>query len=140
MRNKIYDEIKIFELNVFREKCDCGDIIEYKLGYDTNTYLCPGIIEDSVAINLLSWQIYPICYELNDFVMLNTLYVTHVYNYGERIENDTGYYVLNLEVNEAKELYNKAKKMIENIKLMREKNIIWFEKERAKILQNRLDR
>lgn len=140
MRDKIFDEIKIFAINTYIDKIDYGDVIEYIPEYETNTVLVPGVIIDGVAINLLSGSIYPVLYNFSENIMLGTPYVTHIYNYGERIENETGYYLLNLEVEEAKEYYDKAKKMVENMKMMKKNNIIWFEKEKAKILENRLYR
>lgn len=140
MRDKIFDEIKIFALNVYIDKIDYGDVVEYLMGYEDKTVLVPGAIIDGVAINLLSQQIYPVLHNLSDGIVLGTPYITYIYNYGERIQNDTGYYLLDLEPSEAKEYYNKAKNMIEHMKEMEANNVIWFEKEKAKILENKLYR
>lgn len=140
MRNKVYDGIKIFALQVYTEKVEYPDVTEYIEQYEENTMVCPGVIIDGMCINLFTLEIYPLLSELNDYVMLHTVYVTNIYNYGDKIETDTGYYMINLEVEEAIKYYNRALDFASSIKTMENKNILWYQKGRAKVLQKRLDR
>lgn len=140
MRDKIYSNIKIFELNIFTHKVELEDETVYYKMYNDGTCLCAGVVIDDVAMNLFTNDIYPIFSNYNDYIILNTVYITKIYDYGTKIENENGYFMFNMSVREANELYKKALASLSLISCLEKNNVLSYAKERAKVLQKRLDR